>query len=122
LRVLADRPRKPAQFLVLGSASPELLRQTSETLAGRIAYHELGGFQLDELGAPNLSRLWLRGGFPRSYLAPSNARLLHGVTRSSAPSCSATSLNSASGPRLPHFGASGAWSRTTTARSGTHRS
>ncbi len=71
LRVLADRPRTPARFLVLGSASPELLRQGSETLAGRIAYHELGAFCLEEVGAKRHSRLWLRGGMPRSYLARS---------------------------------------------------
>ena len=72
LRVLADRPRTPARFLVLGSASPELLRQSSETLAGRIAYHELRGVDLVEVGEENMSRLWLRGGFPRSYLAKSH--------------------------------------------------
>lgn len=72
LRVLADRPRGPARFLVLGSASPELLRQGSESLAGRIVYHELGGFSLDEVGVKNYNRLWLRGGFPRSYLASSD--------------------------------------------------
>ena len=69
LRVLADRPETPARFLVLGSASPELLRQTSETLAGRVAFHELDGFGLNEVD--DVERLWLRGGFPRSYLAPS---------------------------------------------------
>ena len=47
LRVLADRPQTPARFLILGSASPELLRQSSESLAGRIAYRELGGFAMD---------------------------------------------------------------------------
>jgi len=73
LRVLADRPKASARFLVLGSASPELLRQGSESLAGRIAYHELGGFSLDEVGIKNHQRLWLRGGFPRSYLASSDA-------------------------------------------------
>lgn len=71
LRVLADRPRTPARYLVLGSASPELLRQGSETLAGRIAYHDLGGFSLDEIGASDPDKLWLRGGFPRSFLARS---------------------------------------------------
>ncbi len=71
LRVLCDRPRTPARFLVLGSASPGLLRQSSESLAGRIAFHELQGFALDEVGPRNLLRLWLRGGFPRSYLARS---------------------------------------------------
>ncbi len=71
LRVLVDRPRKGTRFLVLGSASPELLRQGSETLAGRIVYHELGGFWLGELGTDEHRRLWLRGGLPRSYLARS---------------------------------------------------
>lgn len=70
LRVLADRPAEPARFLVLGSASPALLRQSSETLAGRIVFHELRGFSLAEVGPENARRLWLRGGFPRSYLAP----------------------------------------------------
>ena len=69
LRVLADRPGRPARFLVLGSASPALLRQSSETLAGRILYHELGGLCLEEVGPANRDRLWTRGGFPRSYLA-----------------------------------------------------
>jgi predicted AAA+ superfamily ATPase len=76
LRVLADRPRTPARLLVLGSASPELLRQGSETLAGRIIYHELGGFSLDEVGIEHHPRLWLRGGFPRSYLAKSESASL----------------------------------------------
>ena len=67
LRVLSDRPGTPARFLVLGSASPELLRQTSESLAGRVAFHELDGLSLQEVD--DLERLWLRGGFPRSYLA-----------------------------------------------------
>lgn len=71
LRVLADRSRRPARFLVLGSASPELLQQGSETLAGRIVYRELEGFCLEEIGAANRGRLWLRGGLPRSYLARS---------------------------------------------------
>ncbi len=69
LRVLVDRPNTQTKFLVLGSASPDLLRQGSETLAGRIIYHELGGFWMDEVGIANHRRLWLRGGFPRSYLA-----------------------------------------------------
>lgn len=73
LRVLADRPESPARFLVLASASPQLLRQSSETLAGRIHYHELPGFNLAEVGAEALGRLWLRGGFPRAYLAESDA-------------------------------------------------
>ncbi|MFO7691531.1 MAG: ATP-binding protein [Vicinamibacterales bacterium] len=71
LRVLADRPRRPARFLVLGSAAPELLRQGAESLAGRIAFHELPGLSLDEVGLASLDRAWLRGGFPRSYTARS---------------------------------------------------
>jgi hypothetical protein len=66
LRVLADRKR--ARYLVLGSASGELLRQTSESLAGRVAFHELAPFGLEEVGVGASMRLWLRGGFPLSYL------------------------------------------------------
>jgi predicted AAA+ superfamily ATPase len=73
LRVLADRPGTPARFLVLGSASPDLLRQGSETLAGRIAWHALPGLSLDEVGAELLDQLWVRGGFPRSFLARNDA-------------------------------------------------
>lgn len=72
LRVLADRRPTRTRFLVLGSASPELLRQSTETLAGRIAYHELPGFSLREVGVPNLDRLWVRGGFPPSFLSRSD--------------------------------------------------
>jgi hypothetical protein len=76
LRVLVDEPRSARRFLVLGSASPELLRQTSETLAGRIAHYELGGFALEEVGASAWARLWHRGGFPRSFLARSDLESL----------------------------------------------
>jgi predicted AAA+ superfamily ATPase len=71
LRVLLDRKPLPARILVLGSASPDLLRQASESLAGRIAFVEMGGFTLDEVGTARLDRLWNRGGFPRSFLARS---------------------------------------------------
>lgn len=71
LRVLADRPDLPARFLLLGSAAPSLLRQSAESLAGRIAYHDIGGFSVAETG--DAARLWLRGGFPLSYLAKSDA-------------------------------------------------
>ncbi len=70
LRVIADKPRPP-RVLLLGSASPELLRQSSETLAGRIAFHVLPPFSLDEVGSARADRLWLRGGFPRAFLARS---------------------------------------------------
>ena len=72
IRVLVDRPKNPARFFILGSASPEMLRQSSETLAGRIIYHRLAGFMLDEIGIKNHKNLWLRGGFPPAYLAGSH--------------------------------------------------
>lgn len=74
LRVLADRRPRPARFLVLGSASVELLRQSSESLAGRIAFIDLAGFTIEEAGPAKGARLWQRGGFPRSYLAASEAQ------------------------------------------------
>ena len=73
LRVLADRDTSLARFLVLGSAGPALLRQSAESLAGRIEYIELTGFQVAELGAERFDTLWVRGGFPRSMLAASEA-------------------------------------------------
>jgi len=71
LLVLADREGEPARFLVLGSASPELVRGTSESLAGRIAFLELGGFSMRETGPESLEALWVRGRFPRAFLAKS---------------------------------------------------
>lgn len=73
LRVLADRHPLPARFLILGSASPELLRQSSESLAGRLEIVELHGFSLEETGVAQQARHWLRGGFPLSFLAASDA-------------------------------------------------
>ena len=73
LRVLADRRAKPARFLILGSASGDLLRQSSESLAGRIERIGIGGFSLREVGARAGQTLWRRGGFPLSYLADSEA-------------------------------------------------
>lgn len=72
LRVLVDRPESQARFLVLGSASPDIVRHVSETLAGRIEFVELGGFELAETGVETWRTLWLRGGFPRSFLAESD--------------------------------------------------
>jgi len=73
LRVLADRKPLPARFLILGSASPELLRQSSESLAGRLETVPLEGFRLADLGAAAQGRHWLRGGFPLSYTARNDA-------------------------------------------------
>lgn len=74
LRVQVDANRRHGRFLLLGSASPDLRRQSAESLAGRIEYHELTPFTLDEVGATpeNQQRLWLRGGYPGSYLAASD--------------------------------------------------
>jgi predicted AAA+ superfamily ATPase len=73
LRVLADRKPLPARFLILGSASPDLLKKSSETLAGRLETIPLEGFRLVDLGAKMQSRHWLRGGFPLSYTAKAEA-------------------------------------------------
>ena len=72
LRVLVDKNHKN-KYLILGSASPNLLKQSSETLAGRISYIELGGFPLEILPPKAFNKLWLRGGFPRSYLATNDS-------------------------------------------------
>ena len=72
LRVLADRPDARSRFLILGSVSPDLVRGVSESLAGRVEFVELTGFDLAETGPPAWRRLWLRGGLPKSYLAASD--------------------------------------------------
>lgn len=73
LRPLADRPRRPATFLVLGSASPDLVRGVAETLAGRILFVHVGGFSLAEVGAGRQADLWLRGALPRAFLSTGRA-------------------------------------------------
>ena len=73
LRVLVDRADNPAKFLILGSASGKLIRQSSESLAGRVERVAISGFTLDELGPDSSEDLWLRGSFPRSYLAHSES-------------------------------------------------
>jgi len=73
LRVLADRADFPARFLILGSASPDLIQHASESLAGRVEFVDLHGFDLVETGLGSIDRLWLRGGFPRSFLAGDDA-------------------------------------------------
>jgi hypothetical protein len=71
LRVVVDRPNTPVRFLVLSSASPTIIKHVSETLAGRVEFIELAGFDLLEIGEGAVETLWLRGGFPRSFLAAS---------------------------------------------------
>lgn len=73
LRVLADRDPLPARFLILGSASPSLLRQSSESLAGRLETVTIGGFSLGEVGTAACDRHWLRGGFPLSFLGDADS-------------------------------------------------
>jgi hypothetical protein len=72
LRVLIDRGRRPGRYLLLGSASPSLLRQSSESLAGRLELIELDGFSLSEVGTSKADELWIRGGFPPSFVARSD--------------------------------------------------
>jgi predicted AAA+ superfamily ATPase len=84
LRPLADRMDRPATFLLLGSASPEIVRNASETLAGRTEFVDLSGFDLAEVGSHEFERLWFRGGFPRSFLSDSDeasGSWLEGFTR-----------------------------------------
>lgn len=73
LKVVVDKPDNKCNFLILGSASPSLIKNVSETLAGRVEFVDMAGFDLTELGADIWQRLWLRGGFPRSYLAQNDA-------------------------------------------------
>ena len=73
LRVLADRQPVKARFLLTGSASPELVRGVSESLAGRVALVDVAGFNLTEVGEEEWRKLWWRGGFPRSHLAATEA-------------------------------------------------
>lgn len=72
LRVLADRPDTPARFLILGSASLDLVKGVSESLAGRVGFVDLAGFDGTEVGFERLDTLWLRGGFPDSFLSHSD--------------------------------------------------
>jgi hypothetical protein len=71
LRVLVDRPENQARFIIIGSASPQLVRRASESLAGRVEFIELNGFDLSETGSADWRPLWLRGGFPRAFLSAS---------------------------------------------------
>jgi hypothetical protein len=72
LRLLVDRPENQTRFLILGSASPDVVKNVSETLAGRVEFVDLSGFGIDETGPGSSDLVWLRGGFPRSFLAHSD--------------------------------------------------
>ena len=69
LRVLSDRIPLPAKFIVLGSASPDIIRSSAESLAGRVRFLDMPGLTLEEVGISAVPNLWVRGGFPESYLA-----------------------------------------------------
>lgn len=69
IRPLSDREGSPATFLLLGSASPDIVKGASESLAGRTEFVDLAGFDLTEVGSSNIEKLWFRGGFPRAFLA-----------------------------------------------------
>ncbi len=75
LRYLVDQ-KKEQKYLILGSASPVLIKKSGESLAGRIAYYHLGGFGLEDVDKTNLNKLWTTGGFPRSFLAESENQSL----------------------------------------------
>ena len=72
LRVVVDRPQNRARFLILGSASPDIVKNVSETLAGRVEFVELDPLDLAEVGVEHWRTLWVRGGFPRAFLAASD--------------------------------------------------
>lgn len=74
IRVLADRNPIKARFLILGSVSPKIVKGASESLAGRVAYLDMGGFLLDEVGGNEHLKLWERGGFPNAYLADTDEK------------------------------------------------
>ncbi|MGB0452656.1 MAG: ATP-binding protein [Bacteriovoracaceae bacterium] len=74
IRGTVDKNKKNSQFLILGSASRDLLRQSSESLAGRISYLEIMPFNILEVGVENFEKLWVRGGFPKSFLAANNEK------------------------------------------------
>ena len=76
LRVLSDRIPLPAKFIVLGSASPDIVRSSAESLAGRVRFLDMPGLTLEEIGSSGANTLWIRGGFPESYLANSEASSL----------------------------------------------
>jgi hypothetical protein len=73
MRALVDKRRRSGRFLILGSASPDIIKNASESLAGRVVYHELSQFSLPETGYNSMNRLWIRGGYPLSYLAKSDS-------------------------------------------------
>jgi predicted AAA+ superfamily ATPase len=107
LRVLADQAENNGRFLILGSASPDLIRSSSETLAGRVEFIDLQGFNLGETGDGSLIPLWQRGGFPRSFWLKMIRTAKPGEKVLSEPFWNGTSLSWGSASRLPLCGGSG---------------
>lgn len=93
LRVLADRPESPARILILGSASPTLMQQARESLAGRVSFIDVAGLSLAEMGADSLSQLWWRGGSRGLFSQTPTSLPGNGWMISDAPSLNATSRN-----------------------------
>ena len=122
-RVLADRPENKTRFLILGSASPDLIKNVSETLAGRIEFVELSGFDIHETGANRSDALWLRGGFPCFFLLLLPMKTVwRGATTLFRPSWPEIFHSLASRFRLRPCVVSGRCSPITTVRPGMPRS
>ena len=121
LRVLADRPKSRSRFLILGSASPDLIRNASETLAGRVQFIEISGFDLSEAGAGSPDKLWLRGGFPDPISRTPKRKASPGAKGSSGRFSNAISLSWASPFRRRRCGVSGPCWPIITARRGMGR-
>jgi predicted AAA+ superfamily ATPase len=121
LRVLADRPRSAARFLLLGSASPELVRASSESLAGRVAFVDMSGFGLREVGAEAMRELWIRADFLVPFWRGVRRKAPPGGATSSARSWNATCIPSASMFRRVHCAAFGQCWPIVTGKRGTPR-
>ncbi len=80
LRAIIDKKNEPGRFILLGSASPELIRDSSESLAGRISYNEITPFNISEIGFSNLESHWFRGGFPKAFLSDSDITAIDWIT------------------------------------------
>lgn len=119
LRVLADRRPLRTRFLVLGSASPHMLRQSSESLAGRVELIELGPLTLEECGQAKLGQRWLRGGFPARFWRVRKATARRGAVTSSPPSSNAICARTTAGCRRRWLTGSGSCWLITMARSST---
>ena len=122
LRPICDDPDRRAVYLLLGSASFDVIKGVSKTLAGRIQFVDVPGFSLSEVGADEQAKLWMRGGFPRAFLPRRSQHGRDGCNRSPRPSSSGISRAWARAHRPLQSGTSGACWPTTTGRCGTRPS